>query len=359
MIVASKIQNDFKYTLLYPSFVKAAVFDNHGLDNLRITDFPIPTIGKGDVLIKVIQVGVNPIDYFTVSGYHGLNSSFPLQPHPFPHIPGSEICGEIIKIDDSVKGFKIGDRVIVYNRIFDGICDMCLSGNQMLCRKGGLVGVTTNGGFAEYFCINYRNILKIPDSLDWDLATSLPISALTSFHGLNISSFQINEFLIVFGASGNTGIFASQFGKKMGGKVIGISNKKWIKSYGVDYQLKYDELEKIKEITDNKMADVVIDSLGSNLAEQGLYLLGNNGRFVTFGILTGPIININFLHVYSKQIKLIGSTGGTIVELEEILNNCDDLKVKVWKKFSIDESTKALNSLFDKTREGRIIIKFS
>jgi D-arabinose 1-dehydrogenase-like Zn-dependent alcohol dehydrogenase len=62
---------------------------------------------------------------------------------PIPHIPGAELAGIIEKVGDH-------DKVVVYNSICDGTCDMCLSGNEMLCRNAGIVGVITNGGFADY-----------------------------------------------------------------------------------------------------------------------------------------------------------------------------------------------------------------
>jgi NADPH:quinone reductase-like Zn-dependent oxidoreductase len=63
--------------------------------------------------------------------------------------------------------------------------------------------------------------------MDWDLAASLPVTSLTPYHALNEASLQINEYLLVFGASGNTGIMAIQFAKKMGAKVIAVSCTLW------------------------------------------------------------------------------------------------------------------------------------
>jgi D-arabinose 1-dehydrogenase-like Zn-dependent alcohol dehydrogenase len=106
---------------------------------------------------------------------------------------------------------------MLHNKVFDGTCDMCLNGLDMLCRNGGLIGVITNGGFAEYIAVPERNVFKIPDDMDWDLAASLP-------------------FLLVFSASGNTGMVAVQLGKKMGAKVIGVSKDNWVKTdFGADY----------------------------------------------------------------------------------------------------------------------------
>ena len=56
--------------------------------------------------------------------------------------------------------------------MFDGTCDLCLNQSEMLCRNGGIIGVVTNGGFAEYISVPERNVFKMPDEMDWDLAAS-------------------------------------------------------------------------------------------------------------------------------------------------------------------------------------------
>ena len=99
--------------------MRAAIFERQGLDNLIIKeDVQQPTITDHDVLIKVKSAGVNPIDYFTVSNMPGIK--------PLPHIPGVEVTGIIEKVGNHVTALKEGDKVVVYNSIFDGTCDMCL-----------------------------------------------------------------------------------------------------------------------------------------------------------------------------------------------------------------------------------------
>ena len=113
-------------------------------------------------MIKVKVAGVNPIDNVAVSG------SLP-DLRPMPHIPGAEFSGTVDEIGNEVDGLEKGDRVVVYGKVFDGKCDMCLSGLEMICRNGGVVGVITNGGFAEYIVVPQRNVFKIPDYMDWYL----------------------------------------------------------------------------------------------------------------------------------------------------------------------------------------------
>src|SRR5215210_7496140 len=338
--------------------MKAAVFEKPGLENLKVTDnAEQPKISDHDILIKVKLAGINPIDHFVVSG------ALP-KIHPLPHIPGAESSGIIEQVGSHInnENFKKGDRVIVHNKVFDGTCDLCLSGLDMICRNGGLIGAITNGGFAEYISVPDRNVFKIPDDLDWDVAASLPVTSLTPYHALKEASLRINEYLLVFGASGNTGMIAVQLGKIMGAKVIAVSKDDWIKSeFGANYVISdYDKVvESVKEITQGKMVDVVINSLGVETWDSSFASVGVNGRWVAFGGLTGTDVKLNVQSLYSKQIKLIGSTGGTRKEMQELIDISPRLKVRVWKKFDLENVKEGLQALFAKERDGRILLNIA
>ena len=337
--------------------MRAAVFEKPGIDNVKVLDnVEKPQLTNPDeVLIKVKVAGVNPIDNVVVSG------SIPTLT-PMPHIPGAEVSGIVEEIGDAVNGLQRGDRIIIHNKVFDGKCDMCLSGLDMICRNGGLISVITNGGFAEYISVPQRNVFKIPDGMDWNLAASLPVTGLTPFHALNEAHLKVNEFLLVFGASGNTGMIATQLGKKMGAKVIAVSKEEWVRDFGADYVISdYDRVvEQVREITSGKMADVVINSLGANTWNSSFESIGINGRLVTFGGLTGADVKLNVQALYSKQIKLIGSTGGTRRELKDLIDNHDKLlQIKAWKRFDLDNIQQALQALSSKERSGRVFLDIS
>ena len=332
--------------------MRAAIFERQGLDNLNVKDdVQQPTITDHDVLIKVKAAGVNPIDYSTVSNIPGIK--------PLPHIPGVEVTGIIEKVGSHVTDLKEGDKVVVYNVIFDGTCDMCLNGYEMLCRNAGILGVNTNGGFADYISASEKNVFKTPDNVQWDVAASLATTTKTPYHALREASLKLNEFLVIFGASGNTGMMATQFGKKMGAKVIAVSKDNWIKTdFGADYIISdYDKVvEQVKDITQGKMADVVLNSLGANTWENSFSCVGLNGRWVTFGGLTGAEVKLNVQSLYRKQIKLIGSNGSTRKEFNDVIDMSKELKVRVWKRFKLEDAKEALQALFAKERDGRILL---
>ena len=107
------------------------------------------------------------------------------------------------------------------------------------------------------------------------------------------------------------------------------------------------------------MADVVVNSLGVETWDSSFASVGVNGRWVAFGGLTGADVKLNVQSLYSKQIKLIGSTGGTRKEMQELIDISPKLKVRVWKKFDLENVKEALHALFAKERDGRILLNMA
>ena len=331
--------------------MRAVVFEKNDLNDLRVVELSRPRPNPHEVVIRVTESGVNPVDYYTVTSRWV---------KPIPHIPGAEFAGIVEEVGEHVSTIKPGDKVVVYGRVFDGTCDLCLASMENLCRNGGIMGIITNGGWAEYAVVPDRNIIKLPDDANWDLAASLPVAALTSYHALREANLKVGETLVVFGASGNTGQFAVQLGKLMGARVIAVSGKSWVSELGADYVASINDVKSIVEkITEGKMADVVVDPLGESTWNTSISLLGRGGRWVTFGQLTGGEVKIQLSLLYSNQLKLIGSTGGTRRELLELVSIMSKLKVKVDKYYELGEAKEALTRLFSPQRNGRIIIKIS
>ncbi|QPG50000.1 alcohol dehydrogenase catalytic domain-containing protein [Saccharolobus solfataricus] len=328
--------------------MKALTFDKNGIENLKFTDYKNPEIGNHEVLIRVKLAGVNPVDYYTVER---------LKVNPIPHIPGVEFSGEVVKVGDHVKSVSVGDRVTIYGRIFDGTCDMCMAGYETVCRNGGRIGVDANGGWAEYVAVEEKYVFKLPNEYTWEMGSSLTVAALTAYHALKEAQLSPSQTLVVFGASGNTGMFLVQLGKKFGAKVIAVSRKSWLREYGADFVVDYNEVEeKVKEITNAKMADVVVNSLGEQLWDKSFSVVGIRGKLVTFGTLLGGNVKVDLSQLYSKHISILGVNRGNRKDFVELLDICKDCKVKTWKIFKLEEGKQALKELFSKERDGRIFL---
>ncbi len=341
--------------------MKALFYSIPGIENLTFADYPLTDLSDDEILIETKCMGVNPIDYYTITGIHGINGP-KMNISPYPHIPGTEVAGVVKRKGEKVKSkFVEGDRVIVYNRLFDGVCKYCRNSMEMHCINGGMIGLVTNGAFAEYIKVPHQNIIQIPDEMSWEKASALPIAGLTAFNAIEESGLKPGESLLVFGGSGNTGLFCSQIGKNVGCITISISSKPWVKDFGADFVFNNNASLKdnISDVTNGSMMDVVINSLGEQTWSQGMNVVGKLGRIITFGVLTGGNLITDGRLLYNNQITIKGITGGSIEGLGRLteLANRENVKTKVWRRFSLEDSKKAVEKIFDKNREGRIIIE--
>ncbi len=325
--------------------MKAAVIDNFGLENLKVKEVEPPKTQKGYIRVKPELAGINPLEYNVVGGklLYGVN--------PMPHVPGSEIMGT--SLEDG-KNIRKGDRVVIYNRIYDGTCEYCVSGREYLCPNGGIYGVVSNGGYAEEISVKEENVFGIPDTISDYVAVSLPIDALTAYHALKESEARCGEHLVVYGASGNTGLFSVQLGRIMGMNVTAITRKKYLMEFGADQTYTMDNLP------ENLNADVLVNPLGGEFFGDSLKHMKRRGRMVTFGVLNGPTSTLHIGSIYTKELKIIGSTGGSRKDFKEIIDITEknQLRVKVDKVFPLEEIGKAME-YFSGSREGRVLLKIN
>lgn len=316
-----------------------------GIENLKITEAEKPLPGHGEVLLKVTHAGVNPIDYNVIHGRIVYNLS------PVPHIPGSEAIGTV-ESDGEI--FRKGDRVLVFNRIFDGTCEMCRSHREHLCRNGGIWGVVSNGAYRNYVALPERNLFLIPDGMSDEVAVSLPIGALTSYRSLMRARARPGESILIYGASGNTGIFASQLASIMGLDVYGVSRKEWIRDYGCS------KIFRTGSVPEDFKADIVINSIGSEFWQESVSHVANGGRIISFGVQTGKDTTLDLARLYTTEIGIIGSTGGSTQDLSDLLRIAKhhELRAPVASKFKLGEIKKAMEE-FEKIRDGRVILEVS
>lgn len=336
--------------------MRSVLLEQKGLENIKIKDVPEPSPGPHEIKIRIIMAGVHFQDY-TMAKELNANGS-PI--NPIPHIPGEELVGRVSKIGCHVNGFEVNDRVIVYHRIFDGTCDMCRSGHENLCYNRGRFGVDQNGGFAEYIVVPEVNVLKVPESIPDELACSIPISFITPYHALLRATLSREDTVAVFGATGNTGMFALQIAKSTGAKTIAISRKEssWLKDFGADLiTTPENAVESISDFTGGEMCSIVVDPVGARTWNTSLSLVAFQGRYVTYGSITGGSVSFSLTPFYKDEKSIIGSRGGTKVDLHNALKIIQNYKVKTWKIFDLDLADNALKNFNSTERNGRIFIR--
>lgn len=250
--------------------------------NIEISDVQMPKPKEGEALLRVKSAGICGSDIGAFRGTNGLVS--------YPRIIGHEIAGEVISIPENNKnGIKPGDRVIVDPYLYCGHCYPCSIGRTNCCVDLKVLGVHVDGGMAEYFCHPADMLLKVPDDMPWDiipLAEPLTI-ALHGIHRLNLKA---GEHIAINGA-GPIGLLAAMVALHYGAEPIMIDLVKerldFAKSLGVRHTINLREedlVEKVREYTNGRMAECVMEASGANSAIRAtLDIVSHAGRIALTG----------------------------------------------------------------------------
>ncbi|MHA2211850.1 MAG: alcohol dehydrogenase catalytic domain-containing protein, partial [Candidatus Thorarchaeota archaeon] len=202
--------------------MKATIFEEHGgPDVLQYTDYPIPEVGKGQVLVEIKAVALNHLDLFARNGIPGLEL-------PMPHILGSDISGTIAeKGEDAPSQLEIGQRVVIDPGVSCGVCEFCVAGEESLCPTYGILGEHYRGGYAEFIAIDSDNVIPIPDSanLDFVQAAAVPLTFMTAWR-LIVTRARVRpgDDVLIIGIGGGVAIAALQIAKLAGARAIVTSS---------------------------------------------------------------------------------------------------------------------------------------
>jgi NADPH:quinone reductase-like Zn-dependent oxidoreductase len=340
--------------------MKAMVFDRPGgTEGLREAELGIPEPGPSEVLVRVAYCGVNPLDRIVLSG------AYPAK--PMPHILGSEVGGRIETVGRDVEELQPGDGGVVYNRLFDGQCTNCLAGHEETCARGGLLGVVTQGGYAEYMVVPAANFIPIPERVKLEAATAATLSGHTAWHMvLSRARVAPGEWVCIFGATGAVGSYALQLATLAGARAIAVTRDErhadGLKDLGAQVVVVEEGdgvTRKVVEATGGQGADVVVDPVGRATWASSFACVATNGRWTTCGALTGAEVGLDLQALYSRQVELIGSTGGNRQELRTLLEMVGEkhLKVPIWRVYPLKEARQALEALSSADRFGKVLLE--
>lgn len=233
--------------------MKAALITHYQQDFPTIKEVPIPTIGKNDVLVKIIAASINPIDLKTKDG--GLKM---LLKYKMPLILGSDFAGVITEVGAEVLDFKIGDPV--YGRV----------------QKHRI------GTFAEYIAVAQEDIALKPVNLTFEEAAAIPLVGLTSYQALHdIMNIKSGEKVLIQAGSGGIGTMAIQIAKMLGAYVTTTTSEKnfpLVNSLGADQVINYRE-ENFQDILQDY--DYVFDTQGGEILENAFTIVKPGGKVVS------------------------------------------------------------------------------
>jgi len=293
-----------------------------GPEVLRYEDVPLPTIKSDEVLIRVHAVSINP-GPDTFSRTHGFGDpSFAL-----PHVSGSDPAGEVVAAGDAVQTVTVGDRVVVYPVMRCGTCEFCARGLPAnYCRNFRMFGVHTWGGRAEYATVRDDLLVKLPDQVSYEAAATLPVSYITTWHGMvDRAAVTPQDTMLVVGAGGGCGVAALQIARHLGVPTIALtgSTDKIDRLYalGAEHVLSYrdpDWAAKVRSLTTNG-ASVAFDNCGEATWTSTLAALDRGGRMFCSGATTGDRLAVDVRTLYREQITLHFYVQGTRANLEQLV----------------------------------------
>jgi NADPH:quinone reductase-like Zn-dependent oxidoreductase len=297
--------------------MKAVIFREHGgPDKLFYDEVPVPKIGPDDVLVKVKACALNHLDIWIRQG-------IPAYPIPLPHISGSDVAGLVEAVGRNVATVKPGDKVFVSPGLSCWHCDACLAGRDNFCSSYGVLGAKTDGGYAEYVMVPWRNVLPIPGALSFQQAAAFPLVSVTAMHlVVGLARVQPGETVLVMGAGSGVGSMAVQVAKLVGAKVITTvgADDKIGKAVllGADAVINHAREkvgERVKALTDGCGVEAVIEHIGPQVWESCIESMARGGRLVTCGATTGGEVSLNLRTLFSRQLTIKGSYMGTRAEL--------------------------------------------
>src|SRR6202790_3376530 len=287
--------------------MKAIHFRAHGgPEVLEYTDAPQPTVGHGEVLVRVRACALNHLDIWVRLGLPGVN-------FPLPHIPGSDIAGEVAEIGPGVTTVRVGQKVVLAPGVSCGKCAACVAGLDNRCRSFSNLGYLIDGGCAEFVKVPEVNCLPYPENLTWEQAASIPLVFQTAWHMLlSRAELQPGEDVLILGAGSGVGTAAIQIAKFFGARVIATATTdgKSAKAMelGADHviNLKSQKIrDEVRRITNKRGVDVVFEHVGTATWDDSVASLAYAGRLVTCGATTGYDAKIDLRFLFTRQLSLL------------------------------------------------------
>jgi NADPH:quinone reductase-like Zn-dependent oxidoreductase len=262
--------------------MKAIVFHQHGgPDVLKYENATDPAPRANEVLVRVKACALNRLDLWVRGG-------LPNVPIPLPHIPGSDVSGEIVKIGEGVTTVRVGQKVVLAPGVTCGKCAACISGNDNRCRSFTNLGYMIDGGCAEFVRCPEVNCMPYPENLSFEEAASIPLVFQTAWHMLVArAALQPGEDVLILGAGSGVGSAAIQVAKFFGARVIATAgaDEKLAKAreLGADHVINHKSQkirDEVRRITNRRGVDVVFEHVGTATWDESVASLALAGRRV-------------------------------------------------------------------------------
>ncbi len=326
-----------------------------GLDFLTMTERPTPKPGPGQALVRMRAASLNYRDLLMVQGAYN-----PRQ--PLPLIPLSDGAGEVIETGEGVTRVKRGDRVA---GIF---AQRWLGGEPDLAARSSTLGGPLDGMLAEYAALHEDGLVKVPDHLTYEEASTLPCAGVTAWNALIAQGCTKAGDTVLVQGTGGVSIFALQLALSSGARVIVTSGdnaklEKALKlgaSEGINYKENPDWDKRVLELTGMSGVDHIIEVGGAGTLAKSLNAVRIGGIISVIGILGGTATQVDLLRILMKCVRMQGIFVGHRQCFEAMNRAIAFHKIKpvIGRTFKFDESRDAFAYLQSARHFGKIVIQF-
>lgn len=338
--------------LLIPA-MKTFEYRGFGLENLVMTERERPIPSSSQVLVRIRAASLNYRDVMFFKGVYKPDAQFPT-------VPLSDGAGEVIAVGEGVSRWQVGDRV----------CPIFMQGwleGALTPAKGrtALGGGDLDGVLREYAAFDEHGLVRIPDHLSYEEAATLPCAAVTAWHALvDFGRIKAGATVLVLG-TGGVSIFALQFAKMHGARVIATSSSdekiKRVQALGADEVINYkrspDWEKEVFRVTDRIGADHVVEVGGAGTLPKSLSSVRTGGDISVIGVLAEGS-GVDPVRLLMKSVRLQGIFVGSRQMFEEMNRAIALHKMRpvIDKSFPFDQAREALAQMEKGLHFGKIVL---
>jgi NADPH:quinone reductase-like Zn-dependent oxidoreductase len=303
----------------------------------------------GRAIVRVRACALNHLDLWERRGLDRVKL-------PLPHISGSDIAGVVV---------SSGARVMLQPGLRCGRCRACGEGRDNQCVEYDVLGLRSDGGYAELVSVPAENLIPIPDHLDFVVAAAFPLTFLTAWHML-VTRAGIREGDVVLVLAGGSGVgqAAIQLARHFGARVFATSapeKAERTRALGAEQVFDHyagDFAKSVRSATGGRGADIVVEHVGEATWDRSVRALATGGRLVICGATTGPAAAIDLRHLFARQLSLLGSYMGRFDELRAAVPLLFDGRVTpvIDEVFPLAHAADAQRRLEEKGQFGKIVL---
>ncbi len=322
-----------------------------GIDSLDFVERPTPTPGPGEVLVGVRAVSFNYRDLMMVTGKY--NPRLRL-----PRIPCSDGAGEVVAVGEGVTAWKAGDRV---TGIF---MQNWLDGPLTSARSAGALGGDVDGMLADFVVLQEAGLVSIPEHLSFQEAATLPCAAVTAWNALRAGDLRAGNTVLIQG-TGGVSVFALQFAKLMGARVLGISSSfeklQRAVGLGLDAGMNYKDHPDwdrwVFEQTGGEGVDLIVEVGGLGTLGRSLKAIRTGGTIAQIGVLAESTDALSIGPILHKMVRIQGIYVGSRQDFIHMNKAIAQAQLRpVGEEFHWTQAREVLTKMQERTHFGKLVL---